>query len=529
MKKFWTKAGVFLAVCILVAGISAAGFRFAKDELSQYVNRQVDLKIEELSTELQEAAAYESGQDSAGQETSEAETARETSGAETSQAQTEAAEASAQPEKEEAQAEFILPRVMYFQKTDEDQQYNIYSKNITSGEYDVFEVTAHEGTQLNSCYRVQTAELEELLFEANLRLFDANNEIVASQGLIMNFVEQQSEDEINLMCIGDSWTEMGQYCARIRDQVDGLNLLGVMERPGENLPRIGHGGWSLDQYMHRFMTDLDSPFLFPQGVSGSQYKGCVQTMKNIVTCDDGAYNTALYKKFARGWQDEGEYLWDENGYYRYPAVGDVMADASRPEGEQYIQWDGSQWVPMETQPEGYEFSFSKFMERFSVCFGGKTPTHISILSGANDFTYGCSEEEVNEWIQNYLEPMIQSIHAYNPEITVMIAFGQLGSDQDAFGNNFGAMISSRQYNSSMKTMAKTLIRYYDDDDHKAEHMYLVPIYATLDTENGYSTETEQVNSYSEETVERHNDALHPNSEGMNQVGDAFLGVLEFTR
>ena len=524
MKKFWTRIGVFIAVCILAAGIFTAGFGFAKKELSQYVNQQVDLKLEELSTELQAAAREQQTETAAQEETTVQE--------QTTEAQTEAVEANAQAETEEeqtAQAEFILPKVMYFQKTDEDQQYNIYYKNITAGEYAVFEVTAHEGIQMNNCYRVQTAELTELLYEANLRLFDANNEIVARQGLIMNFVEQQSEDEINLMCIGDSWTEIGEYCARIRDQVNNLNLLGVMERPGENLPRVGHGGWSLDSYMHRFMTDLDSPFLFPKGVSGSQYKGCVQTMKNIVTCDDGAYNTALYKKFARGWQDEGEYLWDENGYYKNPAVGDVMADASRPEGEQYIQWDGSQWVPMETQPEGYEFSFSKFMERFAVCFGGKTPTHISILSGANDFTYGCSEAEVNEWIQNYLEPMIQSIHEYNPEITVMIAFGQLGSDQDAFGSSFGAMISSRQYNTSMMTMAKTLIQYYDDDAHKAENIYLVPIYATLDTENGYSTETEQLNSYTDETVERHNDALHPSSEGMNQVGDSFLGVLEFTR
>ena len=206
-----------------------------------------------------------------------------------------------------------------------------------------------------------------------------------------------------------------------------------------------------------------------------------------------------------------------------------MTDNQRPEGEQYIQWDGSQWIPMEQQPEGFEYNFTKFMERFAVCFEGKRLTHLSLLTGANDFTYGCSRDDVREWISAYLEPVIRSVHAYDPEICVMIATCQLGAGQDAFGNTFGAWISSRQYNDSMKTMLKEMLQYYDDDGHKAENIYIVPIYAMLDTENSFDTAVEQVDSYSEETVERQTDALHPTAAGMNQVGDAFLGVLELTR
>lgn len=206
-----------------------------------------------------------------------------------------------------------------------------------------------------------------------------------------------------------------------------------------------------------------------------------------------------------------------------------MTDNQRPEGEQYIQWDGSQWVPMEQQPEGFEYNFSKFMERFAVCFDGKRPTHVSILTGANDFTYGCSPDEVRDWINCYLEPMIQSIREYDSEICVMIAACQLGADQDAFGSSFGAWITSRQYNDSMKNMLKEILRCYDDDGHKEKNIYVVPIYALLDTENGFSTVTERIDSYSDETVERQTDALHPNEAGMNQVGDAFLGILELTR
>ncbi len=111
----------------------------------------------------------------------------------------------------------------------------------------------------------------------------------------------------------------------------------------------------------------------------------------------------------------------------------------------------------------------------------------------------------------------------------MIAACQLGGDQNAFGRTFGSWITSRQYNDSMKTMLKEVLQKYDDDGHKAENIYVVPIYAMLDTENGFSTVTEQIDSYSDETVERQTDALHPNAAGMNQVGDAFLGILELTR
>ncbi len=519
MKKgFRTGCIILIVVCVLAAGLYAAGrmsVGYAKLCLSQYIDRQVEQQLAQKTAQWQSQMAVET----------------ESGAAETKESEPEAVEANSpvQEEPPASPAELILPRVLYFRKTAEDQQYNIYYKNITAGEYDTFELVSQDGIQLNDCYRLQTGELKNELFEVVMRLFSGNNEVLASQGVIFNFVEQQSEEEINLMCIGDSWTEMGGYCSRIRDQMDQLNLVGVMDRPGENMPRVGHGGWSLYNFMNNFMTDLDSPFLFPAGVDGSRYQGCVQTMKNIVTCDDSVYNAPLYKKFARGWKEEGDFLWDEEGYYKDPLPGDVMTDNQRPEGEQYIQWDGSQWVPMEQQPEGYEYNFSKFMERFSVCFDGKSPTHVSILSGANDFTYGCTPEEVREWIEDDLEPMIRSIHAYDPEIRIMIAACQLGADQDAFGSSFGAWISSRQYNDSMRTMLKEVLRYYDNDEHKKESIYVVPIYAMLDTENGFSTVTEQIDSYSEETVERQTDALHPDAAGMNQVGDAFLGILELTR
>ena len=507
-----------VVICLLTAGLLTAGsvfVNYAKLRLSQYIDQQVAQELEQITTEWQSQTP-----------------ASETESEPIIETEPKAVEANSSLPADgpaEASAELILPKVFYFRKTEEDRQYNIYYKNITAGEYDIFELVSKNGTQLSDCYRFQTGEVENNLFEVVMRLFSNSNRVLTSQGVVFDFVEPRSDDEINLMCIGDSWTEMGGYCDRIREQMDHLNLLGVMEWPEEDLPRIGHGGWSLYNYMNNFMTDLDSPFLFPIGVDGSRYRGCVQTMKNIVTCDDSAYNVALYKKFARGWQDEGDFLWDEEGYYKEPLPGDVMADNQRPEGEQYIQWDGSQWIPMEQQPEGYEYNFTKFMERFAVCFDGKSPTHVSILTGANDFTYGCDPAEVKDWMDAYLEPMIRSIHEYDPEICVLIAACQLGADQDAFGRTFGSWISSRQYNDSMKTMLKEVLRYYDDDEHKEKHIYVVPIYALLDTENGFYTVTEQIDSYSEETVERQTDALHPNSAGMNQVGDAFLGILELTR
>lgn len=517
-KKFRTGFAILLLVCVLAAGLytmGKAGVYYAKLRLTQYIDNQVAEELEQITSEWQSQTSASVAESEPVQDT-----------------EPEAAEANSPVLAEnppDSTAELILPKVFYFRKTDEDQQYNIFYKNITAGEYDIFELVSQNGTELSDCYRFQTGEVENNLFSVVMRLFSNGNEVLASQDVVFHFVEPQSDDEINLMCIGDSWTEMGGYCGRIRDQMDHLNLLGIMERPGENLPRIGHGGWSLYNYTNDFMTDLDSPFLFPVGVSGSQYRGCVQTMKNIVTCDDGAYNVALYKKFARGWKDEGDFLWDEAGYYKEPLPGDVMADNQRPEGEQYIQWDGSQWVPMEQQPEGYEFNFAKFMERFAVCFDGKRPTHVSILSGANDFIYGCDPSEVRDWINASLEPMIRSIHEYDPEICVMIASCQLGGDQDAFGRTFGSWITSRQYNDSMKTMLKEILRYYDDDGHKEKNIYVVPIYAMLDTENGFSSVIEQMDSYSDETVERQTDALHPDTVGMNQVGDAFLGILELTR
>lgn len=194
MKKgFRTGCIILIVVCVLAAGLYAAGrmsVGYAKLCLSQYIDRQVEQQLAQKTAQWQSQMAVET----------------ESGAAETKESEPEAVEANSpvQEEPPASPAELILPRVLYFRKTAEDQQYNIYYKNITAGEYDTFELVSQDGIQLNDCYRLQTGELKNELFEVVMRLFSGNNEVLASQGVIFHFVEQQSEEEINLMCIGDS-------------------------------------------------------------------------------------------------------------------------------------------------------------------------------------------------------------------------------------------------------------------------------------------------------------------------------------
>ena len=135
-KKFKTGICILMAVCILAAGLYFMGrstFGYMKTQLAQYVDQQVDQQVEdriaEMTSEWQNHMMAETETET---ETSVPVTETET------EAVTANAQAQTETNHEESTAELILPKVMYFRKTENSQQYNIYYKNITAGSYDIF-------------------------------------------------------------------------------------------------------------------------------------------------------------------------------------------------------------------------------------------------------------------------------------------------------------------------------------------------------------------------------------------------------
>lgn len=340
-------------------------------------------------------------------------------------------------------------------------------------------------------------------------------------------VDQTNATPVRLLPIGDSLTRAGVYVSQVVNSLPNVTSLGTRYYPNDYLPaREGRGGWTLEKYCTFINSkELDSPFVFPVNVSGTHYKGNARDWRAI--CYDDPNNPAYngFQKMARGWKDEGEFLYDTNGYYKYPSIGDVMVDPLLPIGSQWIEWTGSFWQPMANQPTEFEFNFTKYMERFKEAFASGTPTHISLLLGANEFGFNKELDRIDLFMAR-LNMVIDSIHSYDPTIKIILCTPTLAPT--AFRVTSLKKSFYEEYDLRIKYVASKMLEAFDTDEALARKIYIAPMTLTLDTTNGYTyvEKTEIINGFPTPVIDVAN-SIHPNNEfGQIQMGNTLAAVIQ---
>lgn len=428
--------------------------------------------------------------------------------------------------------EIILPEHIYLRNNGTTEQFNLYFDNIFYGKKPpVIDIVCNYGKHLEECWRYETNSSgypqanEE--FDLTIKGLDHNLNVLVSKTIKITVIKTKSLDEINYIAIGDSITNQGYYVDYLTKKVSNLTSLGTMGAINEDFYREGRSGWSLVHYLSNIGKDaysnefnIDSPFVYPVGLDPKSYKGNVSQMRAIVS-GKGTYILPFLRKVH---MKNGSYLYGSDGYFSNPKIGDYMCDPSL--DTPWVVWDGYMWAPLADQPTEFEFSFSKYMERYSEYFNDKSPTHVSICLGANDFQQNTpSDITIESWYTNLLT-VINSIKAYDSNIVIMICIPPVGADQDAWGKQLNSGATSYNYYRNIKLLEKVLISKHNDNDN----IYVIPMVEMIDTEYAYDRTVEKRNTYTEETVSRQNNWVHPNAGvGHNQMSDALLGVFEKTR
>lgn len=428
----------------------------------------------------------------------------------------------------------LMPRNLYVLKgqIDAPSRLTLYYRNLCLTPFTQYSLTSQSfyGHTLAGRWYYESGKMDEVVPNAPFSLdFSLTTPTtVMNTRTAVEVVEQSNTSPVRLLAIGDSLTRMGNYLGQVEKVLTNADTVGTITYPGETIAREGRGGWTLKKYFTLIGSadTLDSPFVFPTTVSGSQYKGNTVDWKKVITAHsmDSAYGGL--QKLARGWKDTGEYLYDANGYYKNPSIGDVMIDPSLPEGMKWIQWNGTNWAPMAIQPTQFEFSFSKYMERFAIAYPNGSPTHISILLGANDFGTFDTLMDLDGYL-GYMKQLIASIHAYDPSIEVIICTPTLGpnlsvitEDKEMYG----------RYDRNIKLAAYYLLQTFDNEASSLEHISIAPMTLTLDTANGYDytrTQFEQDGLFYTKVTPAN--TLHPNQYGHTQMGNTLAAVIQKTR
>lgn len=339
----------------------------------------------------------------------------------------------------------------------------------------------------------------------------------------IELIDTKNTKPVRLLAIGDSLTRNGVYLREVENQLPNVTCVGSRIYKGDNVPaREGRGGWTLNKYFNAIGTsELDSPFVYPIDVTGSQYKGNTNDWYQI--CYKGSKD-AMYSGFqniARGWKDNGPYLYDNKGYYKNPSIGDIMVDVKRVEDSKWITWNGSEWKPMQKQPINFEFNFSKYMERYSCAFKEGGPTHVSILLGANDFGYSNTIKGLKDYIDK-LNKMIDSIHTYDRNIKVIICTPTLAPSINIVNDENTGFYES--YDKRMKIAIHYILKTFDNEEHVARNIYVAPMHLTLDTSRGFDYKTSRIGEVTKVSAVN---SIHPNNTvGQIQMGNTLAAVIQ---
>lgn len=164
-----------------------------------------------------------------------------------------------------------------------------------------------------------------------------------------------------------------------------------------------------------------------------------------------------------------------------------------------------------------KFDFSLYMSNQ----GYTSVDYVLINLGINDMSGYTDDATLKKDMPKFLanlQTMIDSVHAYNPNVKVGVFITpQPSYHQDAFGKSYGTGRNQWRYKRNAILWVKTMVDYFKGKE--ASNIYLVPVNVNLDTEHNMPTETVPVNSRNSQTIVRQNNGVHPAESGYYQMSD----------
>lgn len=188
-----------------------------------------------------------------------------------------------------------------------------------------------------------------------------------------------------------------------------------------------------------------------------------------------------------------------SGYYQRGATGSPFV---------YESEDGTKSV-----------DFGRYCSEFNA---GKGPDLVTIGLGIND-VFTASDDSINERIDGILgfyDVLIESMKKTSSDTRIGLQMeAPPTTSQDGFRNYVGPGKQTRwQCRRNHHRLMERMIEHFGNREE--DHIYLVPNYLNLDTENHYPTWSPPINARTEVKMTRVNNGTHPSEAGYQQIGDS---------
>ncbi|WP_339736438.1 SGNH/GDSL hydrolase family protein [uncultured Gimesia sp.] len=175
-----------------------------------------------------------------------------------------------------------------------------------------------------------------------------------------------------------------------------------------------------------------------------------------------------------------------------------------------------------------KFDFPRYCKEFN---DGKAPDVVTIFLGPND-VYSASDETIETIAGTMLKnvgALVDMIQAYSKETKIGLMLPvPPAATQNAFGNPYDGSLTRWQYKRNQQYVVELMSKIYKD---KADqNIFLVPTNLNLNCVHNYPTRKGPLNSRNPQEVVRQNNAVHPDLNGYQQIGDSvFFWLKEMSK
>ena len=333
----------------------------------------------------------------------------------------------------------------------------------------------------------------------------------------------KSGQTINVLCVGDSFTDIGTWVNEVYQQLtdNGMTC---------NLIGTSRGGNSQnDNYRH-------------EGLSGGTLNGFLLTNAGAGVIVDVTGLTEVINTTYGGttYQDENGVTWNARGYkVDSSGIGKLMLGISKTVSDTYeettnfpasgnltkITGDGPETLAYTNKREAYfnpfwnptkkELDFSYYID----LWGYNNPDLLILQFTWNDLGLWTTSSNITTFI-NGIKTVIDTFHAEYPSAKVIFSIEPQGSMLPS-----GFDIDGKNY--TVLNFAKKLLETFEDNSSYNTWFRISPSYAGVDRINGYGSQEVVLSSrYPDiKTKVASGDTTHCNSQGMRQIGDMVVPVI----
>jgi lysophospholipase L1-like esterase len=396
-------------------------------------------------------------------------------------------------------SEIVLPATMYFVK---NHSVSIYPRNIVLSQTEL-KVLANNWLNYNRQAVVNRTANEttslSLIKDLSISLTKNIATIVTDKAI-------NSGKTANILCIGDSFTDIGTWVeeTRILLEADGVtvNLIGTMGVTGRRNEALSGG--TMDNFIlntsagtARIITVTGVTVPPSTGYPGITYK---DENNNVWTC--------------RGYKLDGS----GNGLMRFATFGvtdmsgfpssGALTKFGTGTGQTTINYSASVAAYFNPfwNPATNLLDFNYYLTKFSFA----NPTHVCIQFTWNDLSLWATDSTLASTVAK-VKTIVDTIHTQLPSAKIVFSIEPMGAVDTTY-DFFGKLYSVLKF-------AKAMFLQFTENSSYNTFVRIAPSYAYVDLKNGYTGSNVALSSRYPAVLEAYSDGVHCNEAGMRQIGD----------